>query len=43
LHLFRTSTDEIEKPLMGGSGIIGAIARTITVDKRFPVYVAEGT
>lgn len=43
LHLFRTSTGEIEKRLMGASGVIDAIARTITAGKRFPVYVAEGT
>jgi hypothetical protein len=43
LHLFRTSTGEIEKRLMGSSGVIDAIAATITTGKRFPVYVAEGT
>ena len=43
LHLFRTPDDEVEKRLMGSSGVIDAIAETITKDKRLPVYVAEGT
>ena len=42
LHLFRKSNDEVEKRLMGSSGVIDAIAETITRDKRLPVYVAEG-
>lgn len=43
LHLFRTALDEVEKRLMGPTGVIDAIAETITRDKRLPVYVAEGT
>jgi Domain of unknown function (DUF4917) len=43
LHLFRTARDEVEKRLMGSTGVIDAIAETITRDKRLPVYVAEGT
>jgi hypothetical protein len=43
LHLFRTPSDDVEKRLMGGSGVIDAIAETITRDKRLPLYVAEGT
>jgi hypothetical protein len=43
LHLFRTASDEVEKRLMGQSGVIDAIADVITRDKRLPVYVAEGT
>jgi hypothetical protein len=43
LHLFRTPKDEIEKCLMGKTGIIDAVAKAITEGKRFPIYVAEGT
>lgn len=43
LHLFRTAEGDVEKRLMGASGVIDAIARTITQAKRLPVYVAEGT
>jgi hypothetical protein len=43
LHLFSTEIGEIEKRLMGDSGVIDAIAETITNDKRLPIYVAEGT
>jgi hypothetical protein len=43
LHLFRTETGEVEKRLMGSTGVIDAIAETITQDKRLPIYVAEGT
>lgn len=42
LHLFR-SGQNIEKRLAGPTGVIDAIAQTITKDKRFPLYVAEGT
>ncbi|WP_346659681.1 DUF4917 family protein [Bradyrhizobium sp. 142] len=42
LHLFRTGGD-IEKRLAGPAGVIDAIAQTITENKRFPLYVAEGT
>jgi hypothetical protein len=42
LHLFRNGPD-VEKRLAGTTGVIDAIAKTITVDKRFPIYVAEGT
>jgi hypothetical protein len=42
LHLFRDGTDVIKR-LAGSTGVIDAIAQTITVDKQFPVYVAEGT
>lgn len=43
LHLFKTPIGDVEKRLMGASGVIDAIAETITRDKRLPVYVAEGT
>lgn len=42
LHLFRDGTD-VQKRLDTGSGVIDAIARTIIDQKRFPLYVAEGT
>jgi hypothetical protein len=42
LHLFRNGTD-VEKRIAGLSGVIDAIALTITKDKRLPLYVAEGT
>jgi hypothetical protein len=42
LHLFRNGTD-VEKRIAGPTGVIDAIAQTITVGKRFPLYVAEGT
>jgi len=43
LHLFRTLTGEVEKRLMGPTGVIDAIAETITRDKRVPILIAEGT
>jgi len=43
LHLFKNEDDTVEKRLMGATGVIDAIAQAITVEKRFPVYVAEGT
>jgi Domain of unknown function (DUF4917) len=43
LHLFQKPDDDVEKRLMGATGVIDAIAHAITVGKRFPVYVAEGT
>jgi Domain of unknown function (DUF4917) len=42
LHLFRNGP-YIEKRLAGATGVIDAIAQTITAGKRFPIYVAEGT
>lgn len=42
LHLFRNGPD-VEKRIAGASGVIDAIAQTITTGKRFPLYVAEGT
>jgi Domain of unknown function (DUF4917) len=42
LHLFRNGSD-VEKRIAGPTGVIDAIAQTITTDKRFPIYVAEGT
>jgi Domain of unknown function (DUF4917) len=42
LHLFRNGSD-VEKRIAGTSGVIDAIAQTITEQKRFPIYVAEGT
>jgi hypothetical protein len=33
----------VEKRIAGPTGVIDAIAQTITTDKRFPIYVAEGT
>jgi hypothetical protein len=43
LHLFRTPDGEVEKRIDQGSGVIDAIASTITNAKRLPLYVAEGT
>ena len=43
LHLFSTAEGEVEKQLMGSSGVIDAIAQTITYGKRLPIYVAEGS
>ncbi|VAX04539.1 hypothetical protein MNBD_ALPHA03-427 [hydrothermal vent metagenome] len=43
LHLFKKIDGEIEKKLMGVSGIIDAIASAITRGRRLPVYIAEGT
>lgn len=43
LHLFRTESGEIEKKLKGAAGVIEGIANTITLQKRLPLYVAEGT
>ncbi|MEO6839690.1 MAG: DUF4917 family protein [Bradyrhizobium sp.] len=43
LHLFKTDNDELEKRIDQGSGVIDAIASTITQTKRLPLYVAEGT
>jgi hypothetical protein len=43
LHLFRTSTGEVEKRTRAPSGVIDAIAETILTEKRLPIYVAEGT
>jgi hypothetical protein len=42
LHLFRHGTD-VEKRIAGDTGVIDAIAQTITTGKRLPLYVAEGT
>lgn len=42
LHLFRDGMD-VHKRLDTGSGVIDAIAQTIVNQKRFPLYVAEGT
>lgn len=42
LHLFRNGP-EVEKRIAGSTGVIDAIAQTITSGKRFPLYVAEGT
>jgi hypothetical protein len=42
LHLFRNGPN-VEKRLAGATGVIDAIAQTITAGKRFPLYVAEGT
>jgi hypothetical protein len=41
LHLFRNAED-VDKRLAGAAGVIDAISRTITVSKRFPIYVGEG-
>lgn len=43
LHLFVTETGEVEKRLMGPTGVIDAISETITKAKRLPLYVAEGS
>jgi hypothetical protein len=42
LHLFRDGVD-VRKRITDSTGVIDAIAKTITVSKQFPVYVAEGT
>ena len=42
-HLFRTPIGEVEKRLMGSTGVIDAIAETITDGKRLPIYGAEGS
>lgn len=42
LHLFRTELGDVEKRLMGSTGVIDAIAETITKENRLPIYVAEG-
>jgi Domain of unknown function (DUF4917) len=43
LHLFPTEIGDVEKRLMGPTGVIDAIAETIARAKRLPIYVAEGT
>lgn len=43
LHLFTTEIGEVEKRLMGPTGIIDAISETITKAKRLPLYVAEAS
>jgi hypothetical protein len=43
LHLFRAGGDDVEKRLAGATGVIDAIAQTVTAGKRFPIYIAEGT
>jgi hypothetical protein len=43
LHLFSRPDGEIEKRLMGQTGVIDMIAEAITAQKRLPLYVAEGT
>ena len=43
LQLFQTPVDDVQKRLMGASGVIDAISTTITVGKRLPIYVAEGS
>jgi hypothetical protein len=42
LHLFKTELGYVEKRLMGPTGVIDAIAETITKENRLPIYVAEG-
>lgn len=42
LHLFKTASGTIQKRLMGSSGVIDAIAQTITEDRRVPILVTEG-
>lgn len=43
LHLFKKPDGEIEKQLKGPTGVVDAIANTITHSKRLPIYVAEGS
>lgn len=43
LHLFLDEIGDVQKRLMGHTGIIDAIAQSITQQKRLPLYVAEGT
>jgi hypothetical protein len=43
LHLFLDQVGEVQKILMGDSGVIDAIAAAITEHGRLPLYVAEGT
>jgi hypothetical protein len=43
LHLFLRDDGGTEKRLAGADGGIDAIAKTISEDKRYPIYVTEGT
>jgi len=43
LHLFKRADGDVEKRIRGPSGVIDAIATSITEGKRLPLYVAEGT
>jgi hypothetical protein len=43
LHLFENDAGEIMKAIDRGTGVIATITAAIANDRRFPVYVAEGT
>lgn len=43
LHLFKTSTNDVEKRIATSGNIIEEITDTIRNQKRLPLYVAEGT
>lgn len=43
LHLFDSGPGEIMKAIDRGDGVIATITKTIAIDRRFPVYVAEGS
>jgi len=43
LHLFQDSRGEMMKAFDRGDGVIATITKAISVSRRFPVYVAEGT
>jgi hypothetical protein len=43
LHLFQDSLGDMMKAIHRGDGVIATITNAISVDRRFPVYVAEGT
>jgi hypothetical protein len=43
LHLFQNSVGDVEKALNGGDGVVATIANEITIRRRLPIYVAEGT
>lgn len=43
LHLFQDSLGDMMKAVHRGDGVIATITDAISVGRRFPVYVAEGT
>lgn len=43
LHLFQDNVGDVHKALNGGEGVISTIANEITIRRRLPIYVAEGT
>lgn len=43
LHLFPTTDGQLEKRIAGDDGIVAALNHSVAVQKRMPLYVAEGT